>query len=205
MMFILRAMFRMSEINWRNETFHPVVNLPKDYAVLDLSFGSWKPSKTDFYIGKYNEYRPNLYNTQIFSGIRNIHVGIDIGGPVGTACMAFMDGEISHFGYNSEPGDYGYVVITKHFISGSPIWALYGHLDSNSTKNKSIGQKVSAGDVIAWFGDLHENGGWAPHLHFQLSLVEPETHDLPGVVSSGDRSQALLDYPDPRLVLGPIY
>ncbi|GIT41297.1 MAG: hypothetical protein Ct9H300mP10_03070 [Methanobacteriota archaeon] len=54
-------------------------------------------------------------------------------------------------------------------------------------------------------GDKHENGGWEPHLHFQLSLVEPETHDLPGVVAPEDREQALLDYPDPRLVLGPLY
>ncbi len=201
----MKVVFRMPEINWTNEVFHPVVNLPKDYVVLDLSTGSWEPTKTDFYIGKYNEFRPNLYNTPIFSGIRNIHVGIDIGGPVGTACMAFMDGEISHFGYNSELGDYGYVIITKHVISGIPIWALYGHVDSNSVENKDIGQKVNAGDVIAWFGASHENGGWDPHLHFQLSLVKPETHDLPGVVSSDDISQALLDYPDPRLVLGPIY
>ena len=195
----------MPKINWSDETFHPVVNLPTDYAVLDLSLGSWKPSKTDFYVGKYNEFRPNLYNTPLFSGIRNIHVGIDIGEPVGTACMAFMDGEISHFGYNPEPGDYGYVVITKHVISGKRVWALYGHLDSNSVKNKLIGQKVSGGEVIAWFGDSHENGGWDSHLHFQLSLVKPETHDLPGVVSSEDIDQALQDYPDPRLVLGPVY
>ncbi len=35
--------------------------------------------------------------------------------------------------------------------------------------------------------------------------VRPETHDMPGVVSPEDREQALRDYPDPRLVLGPIY
>ena len=28
-----------------------------------------------------------------------------------------------------------------------------------------------------------------------LSLIEPETHDLPGVVAPGDREQALKDYP----------
>ena len=53
-------------------------------------------------------------------------MGIDVGGPVGTPCMAFFDGIISHYGYNSEPGDYGFVVITKHIISGKNIWALYG-------------------------------------------------------------------------------
>ena len=54
-------------------------------------------------------------------------MGIDIGGPVGTPCMAFMGGVISQLGYNPEPGDYGNVVITKHDIGGVPVWALYGH------------------------------------------------------------------------------
>ena len=177
----------MPKINWSDENFHPVVNLPTNYAVLDLSLGSWEPSKTDFYVGKYNEFRPNLYNTPIFSGIRNIHVGIDIGGPIGTACMAFMNGVISHFGYNSKPGDYGFVVITKHVISGNSVWALYGHLDSNSVKNKSIGQKVSAGDVIAWCGDYHENGGWDEEV-LRVS-GKPRMELLAKPESRGDKSR----------------
>jgi len=185
--------------------FHPVVLLPKDYTVLDLTKNRWNSHETEFSIGKYDEFRPNMYTTNIFEGIRNIHMGVDIGGPVGTPCMAFMDGVISHFGYNSEPGDYGNVIITKHIISQTIIWALYGHLDSLSITNKSIGQKVEAGEIIGNFGNNQENGGWEPHLHFQLSFIEPVTHDLPGVVSSEDRNQALLDYPDPRLVLGPLY
>ena len=179
--------------------------MPEDYTVLDLSSGTWTPPNTEYSVGKYDEVRPNMYNTELFGGTRLIHMGIDIGGPVGTPCMAFADGEVSHFGYNQEPGDYGNVVITQHDIGGTSVWALYGHMDAASIKGKTVGQKVSAGEVIAWFGDRHENGGWEPHLHFQLSLVEPETHDLPGVVAPEDREQALLDYPDPRLVLGPLY
>jgi len=185
--------------------FHPVVILPKDYTILDLTNDSWNSPETEFSIGRYDEFRPDMYNTSIFGGIRNIHMGIDIGGPVGTSCLVFMDGEISHFGYNPEPGDYGNVIITKHVISKTTFWALYGHLDSSSIDNISIGQDVKAGELIGRFGNTNENGGWEPHLHFQLSLVEPSTHDLPGVVSSEDREQALLDYPDPRLVLGPLY
>ena len=193
------------EINWKYHDFHPVVNLPEDYIVLDLNKSSWKSPSDRFCIGKYNEVRPNMYNTELFEGVRNIHMGIDIGGPVGTPCMAFSDGIISHFGYNSEPGDYGFVVITKHVLSGKNCWALYGHLDSASIKGKKVGEKISKGQVIAWFGDFHENGGWEPHLHFQLSYKEPQTHDLPGVVSEEDRERSLKDFPDPRLVMGPIY
>ena len=192
-------------INWNSESYHPVVNLPEKYKVLDLTKGSWDSGKSEYSIGRYNEFRPNVYTTELFAGVRNLHVGIDIGGPVGTPCRAFEKGIISNFGYNPEPGDYGFVVITEHKISGVSVWALYGHLNSKSVNGKEIGQVIEKGDIIAWFGNESENGGWAPHLHFQLSLVEPETHDLPGVVSAEDRKKALETYPDPRLVLGSIY
>jgi len=44
-----------------------------------------------------------------------------------------------------------------------------------------------------------------PHVHFQLSTIEPETNDMPGAVTMADRARALIDYPDPRLVLGALY
>ena len=192
-------------IHWERHRFSEVVILPEEYTVLDLSKGQWVPPETIFSIGKYDELRPGMYNTEIFHGERFLHVGIDIGAPIGTPCMAFSDGEVSHFGYNPEPGDYGNVLIIKHKLDGVSLWALYGHLSSESIENKILGQKVVAGEVVAWFGDESENGGWEPHLHFQLSLIEPETHDMPGVVAPEDREQALKDYPDPRLVLGPLY
>lgn len=192
-------------IDWGNHQFEQVVRIPEEYTIMDLSKGEWQAPETPYSIGKYDELRPGMYNTELFRGERFLHVGIDIGGPVDTPCMAFMGGEIFQFGYNPEPGDYGNVIITKHILDGCPLWALYGHLSSSSLENKKKGQKIEPGEVIAWFGDFHENGGWEPHLHFQLSLVEPKTHDLPGVVAPSDRDRALIDYPDPRLVLGPIY
>jgi hypothetical protein len=45
----------------------------------------------------------------------------------------------------------------------------------------------------------------APHVHFQLSIEPPETHDMPGAVALADRNKALVQYPDPRWVLGEIY
>lgn len=192
-------------VDWGSMDFHPVVHLPDEYEVRDFTSGDYSPSKYEFDIGRYDELRPGMYSTELFAGERFLHVGIDIGGPVGTPVMAFMDGEISHFGYNPAAGDYGNVVITRHEIGGVLVWALYGHLDAASIEGKWVGQKVNAGEVIAWFGAFDENGGWDPHLHFQLSLVEPETHDLPGVVAPEDRMNALAIYPDPRNVLGPLY
>ena len=192
-------------IDWTAHDFHPVVHLPDEYEVRDFTSGEYSPSKYDFDIGRYDELRPGMYSTDLFEGNRFLHIGVDIGAPVGTPCMAFADGEISHFGYNPADGDYGNVVITKHLLGGVRLWALYGHLDAPSIAGKKVGHPVSAGEVICWMGDKHENGGWEPHLHFQLSLIEPATHDMPGVVDPKYREQALEEYPDPRLVLGPIY
>ncbi|MDG1536853.1 MAG: M23 family metallopeptidase, partial [Candidatus Thalassarchaeaceae archaeon] len=106
-------------INWDSHEFHPVVHLPDEYEVRDFTTGDDSPSKFDYDIGRYDELRPGMYNTDLFDGARFLHIGIDIGAPVGTPCMAFADGEISHFGYNPADGDYGYVVITKHILDGT--------------------------------------------------------------------------------------
>jgi hypothetical protein len=58
---------------------------------------------------------------------------------------------------------------------------------------------------LAFIGAEHENGGWPPHLHLQLSVNEPVGNDLPGVVTDEERLQALKDYPDPRLIVGNVY
>lgn len=167
-------------------------------------------------VGRYDENR-NIYTSDMFqdtenqvdgySGARTIHVGIDLGGPVGTKIYAFSDGTIHSSGYNPALGDYGHVLVIEHELpSNKTVWALYGHLDAKSTKGKEPGQKLKQGQVVAFMGDIHENGGWtAPHLHFQLSMEAPETHDMPGAVSVEDRAKALVHYPDPRWVLGPLY
>jgi peptidoglycan LD-endopeptidase LytH len=137
--------------------------------------------------------------------LRNIHMGIDIFAPVGTPVYSFAPGKIFLFKYNSLPLDYGYTLVTEHDLGNQKIYALYGHLNQRSLEGKVQGQPIQSGEVIAWIGDRHENGGWLPHLHFQISLEEPKDADMPGVVSSENLAQALQKYPDPRIILGPIY
>ena len=186
----------------------PIVDLPNNYEVYDFSRG-YNPNRrlqSPFGIGKYNEKRPSMYQGELYKkGQRNIHMGIDIGAPVGTEVMNFFEGQVFDFTYHEKPWDYGYTLITKHVIKGQVIYALYGHLSGQSIRNKTCGESIKAGEVIAWVGDKHENGGWNPHVHFQLSLVEPVGADMPGVVSENQLADALGKYPDPRIVLGELY
>lgn len=197
-------------IDYTKFRFHPVITLPADYEVYDFTenYDPARALKSTHGIGRYNENRRGMYNDSIFQnpeGARTIHMGIDIGAPVGTPVHAFYAGEIFLFAYNEAKGDYGYTLITRHELGGSPLFALHGHLSARSVAGKERSQKFQAGEVIAWVGDRHENGGWNPHLHFQLCLSEPSVCDLPGVVSVAQREEALRLYPDPRLVLGPLY
>lgn len=185
--------------------FHPVVILPPGYEVLDLSGPTLPTPSTPWAIGRYDERRPAMYTHDLFGRSRCLHVGIDLGGPVGVAVHAFDDGIILHRGFNPEPGDYGHVIVTEHRLEGRPLFALHGHLSAASVARWSVGATFSRGVVLGWLGDAAENGGWTPHLHFQLSWQRPETHDMPGVVDPAERETARAIYPDPRMVLGPIY
>jgi murein DD-endopeptidase MepM/ murein hydrolase activator NlpD len=135
-----------------------------------------------------------MYTQDLFAGRRCLHVGVDLGGPAGVAVHAFADGRVLHAGYNPAPGDYGHVVVTEHTVDGRPLYALHGHLSAATLTLVSPGDAVARGQVIGWLGAEHENGGWPPHVHFQLSWERPAR-----------REEMLARYPDPRMVLGPIY
>ncbi len=188
-------------------TFKNIIDLPKDIHVHDFTIkDNFQNPKDTFSIGKYNEKRPYMYKGKLFEKTKRfIHMGIDIGAPAGTNVKSFYEGEIFLFKNNNLELDYGYTLITKHKFNDENIYALYGHLSKSSISNKKIGQKIHIGEEIATVGDFTENGGWPPHVHFQLSLIEPKSCDLPGVVSEEDHDIALKVFPDPRLVLGNLY
>lgn len=197
----------MRALDLRGCDFHPVIRLPSGYEVYDFTRG-YDPSRareSPYGVGRYDEKRDGMYDAELFGGTRDVHMGIDLGAPVGEPVYAFFDGEVHLFGYNAAPGDYGYTLVTHHVLNGRDVWALHGHLAAKSLDGRRTGQRIARGEVLAWVGDRHENGGWNPHVHFQLSLCRPDVPDMPGAVHERDRAAARLIYPDPRLVLGPIY
>lgn len=194
--------------------FHPVMALPAALEVYDFTRG-YDPDRARagaYGVGRYDERRQGMYTTALFEaagdGVRDVHVGVDLAAPVGEPVRAVADGWVVAAGYNPAPGDYGFVVVTGHPLEADPevvLYALHGHLGAASMGLRSVGDPFAAGDTLGYVGDRHENGGWNPHLHFQLSWLRPETHDLPGAVSLADRPVALRIFPDPRRVLGPLY
>ena len=125
----LVLLLRESMVDWPAHDYHPVVHLPDEYEVRDFTSGDDSPSKYEYDIGRYDELRPGMYSTDLFEGSRFLHVGIDIGAPVGTPCMALTDGGISRFGCKTGVGDNGNVVIPKRLFGVVPHGALNGHLD----------------------------------------------------------------------------
>lgn len=194
-----------------------VMDYPDEMKVFDLSNGYDEQyiRSFDWGIGKYNEKRQNMYVTPQFGssaagantseGRRDIHMAVDIWTAAGSPVYAFADGTIAYAGNNNQPGDYGPTIITKHSVDGEPLFALHGHLSAESLNGTEAGQPVNKGEKIAAIGSKNVNGGWAPHLHFQLSTEDPGEADMPGVVSEARHEQALNDFPDPRIVLGALY
>ena len=190
-----------------NLSFNSIIDLPKNVHVNNFTNKKeFQNTKNLFSIGRYNEERPYMYNGDLFEkNDRFIHMGLDIGAPIGTAVKSFYNGEIFLFKYNKLKLDYGYTIITKHKLKNQSIYALYGHLSKTSIKDKRIGQKINSGETLGFLGNKQENGGWPPHVHFQLCLIKPKICDLPGVVSKKNHKIAQKIFPDPRLVLGKIY
>ncbi|HYW34686.1 MAG TPA: peptidoglycan DD-metalloendopeptidase family protein, partial [Balneolaceae bacterium] len=136
---------------------------------------------------------------------RNIHIGIDIWSEAGQPVFSFYKGIVCYMANHDQKGNYGPTLVIRYTFSGKNLYALFGHLSVMTLNNITVDKSVRKGEKIATIGTESENGGWPPHLHFQLCRQNPGKADMPGVVSEENRGQALKKYPDPRLVLGPLY
>ncbi|NJY64191.1 peptidoglycan DD-metalloendopeptidase family protein [Salinimicrobium sp. CDJ15-81-2] len=158
--------------------------------------------------GGYNEHRGLYKRSGLFSAAededltRNIHLGLDIWAPAGTAVLAVLDGSIHSFRDNDNFGDYGPTIILKHETEEKIFYTLYGHLTKSSLKDLEVGQIVKQGEQIAALGNPSENGNYAPHLHFQIIYdMEGKEGDYPGVASKREIGRYLQNCPDPDLLV----
>jgi len=101
---------------------------------------------------------PFGYRSDPFTGVRVMHYGIDIAGPVGTAVTTTRAGEIINIG--DRPLGYGKYVVVRH---ENGFQSLYGHLSRIVVRR---GQYVQQGQKIGEMGNTGRSTG--PHLHFAL-------------------------------------
>ena len=153
--------------------------------------------------GGYNEVR-NLYdqNNHFNEENRNIHLGIDFWIKAGTPILAALDGIVHSFDFNAGKGNYGPTIILEHSFENQKFHTLYGHLSMESIENIEIGAFFKKGQTIATLGDSTVNGGYSPHLHFQIiKNIEDKVGDYPGVCSQKTLDYYLENCPDPNLLL----
>ena len=161
-------------------------------------------------VGRYNEPRP-VYTSPLFAASSNpiderrtIHLGIDLFADPGTPVAAPFDATIFAFADKRATLDYGPVVILKHETGdGLEFLTLYGHLSRESLTRLRIGDRLLRGQVFAHLGTAAENGGWTPHLHFQIILDDLDlATDFPGVAFPSRREVFTSLSPNPNLILG---
>jgi len=99
------------------------------------------------------------YRVHPIDGGKNLHRGVDIAAPQGTAVHAVQDGWVVSAG---NAGDYGLCVVIE---DNKGYQSRYAHCSSLSV---TAGQEVKRGDVIAAVGSTGNSTG--PHLHLEVML-----------------------------------
>lgn len=153
-------------------------------------------------IGKYNEDRTIYKRSSLFNTERTIHLGIDVILSAGTKIMSPLDAVVHNFQNNDNFGDYGPTIILQHELDDMKFYTLYGHLSNESLEGKSGGQEIRKGEAIGAIGNIHVNGNWFEHVHFQIiAYMEGRKGDFPGVANIRERERYLKICPNPNLIL----
>ena len=163
-----------------------------------------KKHRSEIAYGGYLEERSLYKGSLNFIGEqgRSVHLGIDFWCEGNTKVLAVLPGEVHSFQNNQGIGNYGPTIIIKHHIEGINFYSLYGHLSLKSLKHLKMGQQVMQEQCIGFLGGPKVNGGYAPHLHFQL-IKDMQGHfgDYPGVSRKDDLDFYKVNCPDPNLLL----
>jgi len=176
----------------------------------DKLFGDMKHAAVRVGIGRYDEPRL-LYTSPLFGDScnpsderRTIHLGLDFFVEPGASLHAPLSGVVHTVANNTAPLDYGPVVILRHATGdGQEFFTLYGHLSKDALSELQVGQAIAPGQQFARVGTAEENGGWPPHLHFQIILdLLDRGANFPGVARASERAVWTSLSLDPNLLLG---
>ncbi len=193
---------------------NPIVNgdpaQNSEPLITERIFGSMDALGATVAFGGYGEARM-VYSAPAFADPnaepgerRTVHLGIDLFAPAGTPVHAPLEGVVAAAANNATWLDYGPVIILEHKTDrGVPFFTLYGHQSVESLDGMRPGRRIAKGEQISTFGTPDVNGGWTPHLHFQVmtDLLDRGT-DFPGVARPSQRDVWLSFCPDPARLLG---
>ncbi len=134
---------------------------------------------------------------------RTVHLGEDYWLETGTKILAPLDGIIKVVWDNDYYKDYGPLIILEHFTDkGLKFYTLYGHLEKECLDRWKKGDPVTKGELLAYIGNEEENGGWAPHLHFQIIIhLLENSENFPGVAFPDELTVWGELCPDPKFLI----
>ncbi|MGD9288754.1 MAG: aminotransferase class III-fold pyridoxal phosphate-dependent enzyme [Desulfobacterales bacterium] len=179
-------------------------------ALTEHLFEQMRRAHANVGIGRYQEARL-LYTTGQFKvqtdempETRTIHLGLDLFMQPNSPVFAPLAGRVHSIGNNRDHLDYGPAIILEHPIEDDQrFYTLYGHLSEDSLEGLVPGMPIANGQTIARIGEPPSNGGWPPHLHFQIILdMLGESGNFPGVARPSEWELWRQICPDPNLILG---
>ena len=130
---------------------------------VQLGIGPWGEKRT--------VYTDTAFESRFIEGQRRIHhLGVDLFMPAGTPLYTPLAATVVSVEIEREPLGYGGLVKLEHRPEGCPPFVtLWGHMAHEALGRLKPGERLEAGDLVGHMGDIHENGGWTPHLHFEMT------------------------------------
>ncbi len=120
-------------------------------------------------------YAGEMFVSRFIDGARRTrHLGFDLFMAAGTKVFSPLPATVVSVEIEKDPLGYGCLIALRHEPEGCPPFiSLWGHLAHEAMQRLKAGDRLEAGALVGQMGASTENGGWAPHLHLQLST---DTH-----------------------------
>ncbi|MFX1271381.1 MAG: aminotransferase class III-fold pyridoxal phosphate-dependent enzyme [Promethearchaeota archaeon] len=186
------------------EKISDLTDVNKLSAIMTQGIGD---GEAKYGIARYNEARLIYAGEQYLEPageLRTIHIATDLIMEPGTQILAPLDGKIHSLKNNDLPLDNGPTIVLEHSVgfTDDKFYTLYAHLTTGSLVGLAEGDEIKKGQVIANVGPYPENGGWPPHLHFQLIVdMFDRKGDFFGVAPPSMKDVWLSICPDPNIIL----
>ncbi|UDF30716.1 UNVERIFIED_ORG: aminotransferase class III-fold pyridoxal phosphate-dependent enzyme [Roseateles sp. XES5] len=130
---------------------------------IELGVGPWGEERT--------VYTGEMFVSRFIEKTRRTrHLGLDIFMAAGTKVFTPLAATVVSVEIEPDPLGYGCLIALRHEPEGCPPFiSLWGHLAHEALGRLAAGDRLEAGALVGEMGAPAENGGWAPHLHLQLS------------------------------------